>query len=127
PRLRLLPLQPVERLNDLLNLADLHLLPERPEAVDLVMPSKLGGMLASGRPIVAAVRADGAIATAVAGAGVVVPPGDARAIAAAIVNLARDRVRGAVLGRAARETAERNWDREKILSMFEKELILLIK
>jgi len=127
PRLRFLPLQPVERLNDLLNLADMHLLPERPEAADLVMPSKLGGMLASGRPVVAAVRPDGAIATAVADAGIVLPPGDGAAIATAIIQLARDPARRAELGRAARSAAERNWDREAILQRFEKELILLIK
>jgi len=127
PRLRLLPLQPIERLNDLLNLADMHLLPERAEAADLVMPSKLGGMLASGRPVIAAVRPDGAIATAVADAGIVVPPGDAAAIATAIVQLARDPAHRSALGRAARGIAERNWDRDAILQRFEKELLLLIR
>jgi putative colanic acid biosynthesis glycosyltransferase WcaI len=128
PRLRLLPLQPVERLNDLLNLADLHLLPERPEAADLVMPSKLGGMLASGRPVIAAVRGDGAVATALAGgAGVVTPPGDAVALADAIRTLAGDAARRARLGKAARAAAERDWDREAILTRFETDLISIIK
>jgi len=49
----LLPVQPAGRLNDLLNLADIHLLPQLADAADLVMPSKLTGMLASGRAIVA--------------------------------------------------------------------------
>ena len=49
----MLPLQPYDRLNDLLNAADIHLLPQRPDAADLVMPSKLTGMLASGRPVIA--------------------------------------------------------------------------
>ena len=44
-------LQPVEKLNELLNLADIHVLPQRLGAADLVMPSKLTGMLASGRPV----------------------------------------------------------------------------
>lgn len=126
PRLRLLPLQPPERLNDLLNMADLHLLPERPEAADLVMPSKLGGMLASGRPVIAAVRAEGAIAAAIAGAGVVVPPGDAAALAGAIGDLARDCARRATLGQAARGVAEREWDREAILTRFDSDLQALI-
>jgi colanic acid biosynthesis glycosyl transferase WcaI len=47
-----LPLQPLRRLSDLLALADIHLLPQRADAADLVMPSKLGGMLASARPVV---------------------------------------------------------------------------
>ncbi len=126
PRLRLLPLQPAERLNDLLNLADLHLLPERPEASDLVMPSKLGGMLASGRPVIAAARADGAVAAAIAGAGVVVPPGDAAALAGAILDLARHSARRAELGQAARSIAKRDWDREAILTRFDADLRTLI-
>lgn len=126
PCLRLLPLQPPERLNDLLNLADIHLLPERPEAADLVMPSKLGGMLASGRPVVAAVRSDGAIAAAMAGAGVLSPPGDARAMAAAIRELAADPGRRARLGAQARRLAERDWDREAILGRLEAELERLV-
>jgi colanic acid biosynthesis glycosyl transferase WcaI len=126
PNLRLIPLQVPERLNDLLNLADLHLLPERPEAADLVMPSKLGGMLASGRPVVAAVRADGAVAAAVAGAGLVVPPGDGEALAGAIRALAADPSRRAELGAAARRLAERDWDREKILQGFEGALLKMI-
>ncbi len=46
--LSFLPLQPADRLNDLLNLADIHLLPQLGGAANLVMPSKLTGMLASG-------------------------------------------------------------------------------
>src|ERR1035437_4905755 len=53
PDLPFLPLQPLDRLNDLLNLADIHLLLQRPLASGFLMPSKLAGMLASGRPIVA--------------------------------------------------------------------------
>ena len=43
--------QPHERLSEFLGMADLHALPQDPEATDLVLPSKLGGMLASSRPI----------------------------------------------------------------------------
>jgi putative colanic acid biosynthesis glycosyltransferase WcaI len=128
PQVLFLPLQPVERLNDLLNLADIHLLPERPEAADLVMPSKLGGMLASGRPVIAAVRGNGAVAAALAdGAGLVTPPGDAAALAAAIRALATDPERRAQLGRAARAAAERDWDPEAILTRFESDLFSIIK
>lgn len=55
---RFVPLQPLERLNALLKLADIHLLPQRADAADLVMPSKLTGMLASGRPVVATAQPD---------------------------------------------------------------------
>jgi len=127
PNLEMLPLQPTERLGDLLTAADLHLLPERPEAADLVMPSKLGGMLASGRPVVAAVRSDGAVASAIAGAGLLVRPGDAEALAGAILKLAADPTLRAALGAEARRLAERDWDGDAILQRFEADLLQLTK
>lgn len=42
------PLQPYEQLNALLATADAHLVLQRASAADLVMPSKLGGILAAG-------------------------------------------------------------------------------
>lgn len=53
PNLKVLPFQPEARFSEFLSLADLHLLPQEREAADLLLPSKLGGMLASGRRIVA--------------------------------------------------------------------------
>lgn len=47
-----IPLQPKEKLCALLNMADAHILPQMPGTADLVLPSKLGGMLASGKPCV---------------------------------------------------------------------------
>jgi colanic acid biosynthesis glycosyl transferase WcaI len=51
PNVRFLGLQPEERLCSFLNLADCHLLPQDAGVSDIVLPSKLGGMLASGRRI----------------------------------------------------------------------------
>src|SRR5260370_16987233 len=56
PNIRFLPLQPPERLNALLNLAEVHALPQTPSVADSVMPSKLIGMLARGRPLLATPR-----------------------------------------------------------------------
>jgi len=44
--------QPLERLNELLNLAIHPYSPQSSGAADLVMPSKLSGILASGRPVI---------------------------------------------------------------------------
>lgn len=51
-------LQPLNRLNDLLNLADIPLLPQRVDKADLVMPSKLPGILPSGKAIIATAHED---------------------------------------------------------------------
>jgi colanic acid biosynthesis glycosyl transferase WcaI len=107
PNCRFIPLQPAHQMNQLLNLADIHVLPQRGGAADLVMPSKLGGMLASGRAIVAMACPGTELYDVVATRGVVVPPEDVSALVAAIEGLASDPMRRAALGAAGREYAER--------------------
>jgi colanic acid biosynthesis glycosyl transferase WcaI len=114
-----LPLQPVERLNDLLNLADIHLLPQLGGAADLVMPSKLTGILASGRPVVANADRGTQIATVLEGKGVVTPSGDMDAFAAALSSLADNFELRRELGEAARAYAVAHLNREKIMLDFE--------
>jgi colanic acid biosynthesis glycosyl transferase WcaI len=122
----LLPVQPAERLNELLNLADIHLLPQRADAADLVMPSKLTGMLASGRPVVAGAAAGTELYRAVADCGISVPPGDAAAMPRAVLDLAGDPARRLALGAAARVRAVAEWDREAILGRIEEQMQALI-
>lgn len=122
PSVRLLPLQPAERLNELLGLADIHLLPQQADAADLVMPSKLTGMLSSGRPILATARQGTELAQVVAGRGLVVPPGDLSAFTAALVTLAESAKMRGDFGHAARRYAEEHLARDWVLSSFEKAL-----
>lgn len=119
----LLPLQPAERLNDLLNLADIQLLPQRARFDGLVMPSKLLGMMASARPVVAGVDAGSALAELVATCGIVVPPEDGVAMAAAVRALASDAERRAALGRAGRARVVAEWGRDAVLA----ELVCLLR
>ena len=112
------PLQPLEKLNELLNLADIHILPQKAEAADLVMPSKLTGIFASGRPVVATAQPDTEIGKVVYSRGIVVPPGDAAAFADAVTWLAENPEERDRLGKAAREFAVKELDRKKILSQF---------
>jgi colanic acid biosynthesis glycosyl transferase WcaI len=118
----MLPFQPSERLNDLLNLADIHLLPQRADAADLVMPSKLTGMLASGRPVLATAHDGTQLARAVRGLGMVVPPGDLDAFVAALVELAADKDLRLMLGQEARRYALTHLDSLMILEQFEQSL-----
>lgn len=110
------PLQPIEKLNDLLNLADIHVLPQRADAADLVLPSKLTNMLASGRPVVATAAPGTQVAELVNESGLVVPPGDSRALAKALKELAPAVERRQSMGRAARLVAEQLWDKDRLLS-----------
>ena len=112
---RFLPLQPFERLGELLCMADIHLLPQNRGVADLVLPSKLSGMLASGRPVVATSDVGSELNAVVSGCGLVVPPQDAVALAKAIGGLADDPIFRLELGRRAREYAEANFGRDAIL------------
>lgn len=127
PNVRFLRLQPAEHLPALLATADIHLLPQRAEAADLVMPSKLCGMLASGRSVVATAAAGSAVARVVECCGLVTPPGDARALYRAIAQLAESADVRRELGRAARRYAEDYLDRESVLTRFERRLQNLVR
>jgi len=110
-----LPLQPFERLGELLCTADIHLLPQSPGVADLVLPSKLSGMLASGRPVISTCRLGTELETVVSKCGVVVPPDDDAAFAAAVCKLADSPPLRIELGRKARSYAETNFERDAIL------------
>ncbi|ACC71641.1 glycosyltransferase WbuB [Paraburkholderia phymatum] len=103
---RFLPLQPSSSLNELLNVADIHVLPQRSDAADLVMPSKLTGMLASGAAVIAMARPGTGLHEAVVNNGVVVPPENTAALVDAIAALAADREQRAAIGAAGRRYAE---------------------
>lgn len=122
PNVMFQPLQPREALGDLLSLATIHLLPQLADAADLVLPSKMTNMLASGRAIVATAVPGTGIADELDGCGVLTPPGDAVALAAAIRALADDPDRCSALGRAARIRAEERWSRDAVMRRFEAQL-----
>ena len=122
----MLPLQPNDRLNDLLNAADIHLLPQRRGAADLVMPSKLNGILASGRPVIATADEGTQVAQVVAGCGLVVPAEDADALCAASKRLVESGELRSSLGLAAREYAVKFLSKERVLRRFELDMMALL-
>ncbi|HEU5341797.1 glycosyltransferase WbuB [Edaphobacter sp.] len=128
PNVTLLPLQPMERLNELLNAADIHLLPQRAGAADLVMPSKLTGMLSSGRPVIATADAGTQVAKVVEGSGaghacgLVVPAEDGVALHEAVARLVDDAALRLRLGENARRYAVEHLGRDQVLEQFEREL-----
>jgi colanic acid biosynthesis glycosyl transferase WcaI len=85
PNLHFLPVQPEEKLCDLMNLADLHLLTQDAAAGDLVLPSKLAALLASGRPVLATAEENTELHSLLAGAAILIPPGQPAALAQAII------------------------------------------
>lgn len=126
PNVRMLDLQPMERFGELLAAADIHLLPQRADAADLVMPSKLTGILASGRAVVATAHEGTEVATVVNGCGLVVEPEDAEAFSKAIWELASNVELRTKLGQAGRMYAERYLDRDQVLKAFELDVERLV-
>ncbi|WP_213953269.1 MULTISPECIES: glycosyltransferase WbuB [unclassified Variovorax] len=122
PNVRFMDLQPVERLGDLLGLADIHLLPQRADAADLVMPSKLTGMLSSGRPVVATAHAETELGRVVRNCGLVVEPEKPEALADAIALLAGNPGQRAEFGASARAFAERYIAQDAVLKQFESDV-----
>jgi colanic acid biosynthesis glycosyl transferase WcaI len=84
PNVQFLPFQPYEHLNEFLNMADLHALPQDRDTADLVLPSKLGAMLASGKEVLVTADADTELAAFLGDAGILTPSGDSAALAGAV-------------------------------------------
>ena len=123
PNLVNLPLQPKDAYAALLATADVHVLPQDARAADLVFPSKLGPMLATGRPVVVSAAPDTDLARWVGESAIVVAPGDAQALAAGL-ETAIDEPVGA-RSDPARALA-RTLDASTIMPVFEAHLIALI-
>jgi glycosyltransferase involved in cell wall biosynthesis len=81
-----LPYQPRELLPESLSAADVHFVGLQRGLAGYVVPSRLYGILAVGRPVIAAADADSETARVVAeaGAGLVIPPGRPDLLAATL-------------------------------------------
>ena len=122
---RFLPLMPEEEMPSFLNAADLHLVPQRRGAADLVMPSKLAAILAvGGRALVTADPETelGRLAAENFGIFEAVPPEDEAALAE-VVNRCAGRPRG--YSSEARAYAEKHLSRDGVLGALERELSAL--
>ena len=115
---RFLPIQPKEVYPQVLAASDAGLVTLRPEVATPTVPSKIGTIMAAGRPILASVPLHGDAPRLVtsAAAGVVVRPGDAHALAAAILQLKHDRAAAEQMGQNGRRYAETHLSRSAIVA-----------
>jgi colanic acid biosynthesis glycosyl transferase WcaI len=92
PNIRMLDSVPRGSLHISLSLADAHLISMRPEMTGIVVPGKLYGAMAAGRPaiFVGPEHCETADAIKSAGCGVTVAPGDVESLVAALELLASD-------------------------------------
>ena len=101
-----------------LSAADVHWLALRTELEGLIFPSKLYGIAAAGRAIIAITRPDGEIADIIRKyeCGFVVAPGDAASLSSAILFLAGSTAACSEMGRRARAMLEANFGKTHGLS-----------
>jgi colanic acid biosynthesis glycosyl transferase WcaI len=106
-RVKFLSAVPFEQMPEVQADADASLVLQKANVLDVNLPSKIPAILASGRPIIAAVNplGDAHRILLESGAARLASPGDAKAIAAAIVEIAADRVRAEKMGLDGRDYA----------------------
>jgi glycosyltransferase involved in cell wall biosynthesis len=111
-RLAFKPYQPREMLRDSLGAGDVHLVSLRPELEGLVVPSKIYGILAAGRPVVFVGADDGEIAELLrsSGAGFAVRAGNGPHLAETLIRLRDDPLLRDQMGRKARCLFEERFD-----------------
>ncbi len=102
------PYQPRHALNDALAAGDVHLVSLLPQLEGLIVPSKVYGILAAGRPVVFIGDPEGEVSRVVraAGAGVGIAIRDAQGLRAALLRLRDQRDECEAMGEAARKLFE---------------------
>ncbi len=120
PNVIFLPYQPPENLGESLSAADLHLIPLAPGAAGCLVPSKIYGILAAGRPFIAMMEESAEVAQIARedAVGFVVRPGDFDALVRAIREAVDAPERLKQMGVRARRLAELRFDRIKVTSRF---------
>jgi colanic acid biosynthesis glycosyl transferase WcaI len=101
---RLLDYFPRHELHRSLSLADVHLISMRPEMTGIVVPGKLYGAMAAGRPalFVGPAHCESADTIRRAGCGFTIAPGDADGVVAALSRLAADQNLARQMGQKGR-------------------------
>lgn len=117
----LLPFVPRAELPDMLAGADVGLILQKHDVVGFNMPSKTQVLLASGRPILASVPAQGTAAQTItaSGGGIVVEPEDPAALAEGILNLYHHPAKAKSLARRGRQYALKHFSVQRAIDRYE--------
>jgi colanic acid biosynthesis glycosyl transferase WcaI len=123
-----LPLLSDDRYRELLGATDVGLITQQKCVADIVFPSKVITLMASGRAIVASVSNTSEVAKVLtkAQAGLVVPAEDSISLITAVTALRDDSSLRSEIARNARDFARRNWNRDVILAGMQSQLYALL-
>jgi glycosyltransferase involved in cell wall biosynthesis len=116
---RFLPYQPKALLDQSFAAADVFLVSLKAGLEGYIVPSKIYGILAAGRPFIAAVDPTSEVAAIAreSQCGLIAAPGNAEALASSVLALYDDRAELAAMGRRAREAAW-TYDRRRAVSAY---------
>ena len=118
PNIIFIPLQEEEKFNELLNAADISIIPQKENTEDLFLPSKLISILASGTPVVANVKTNSDLGKLVNEAGIRVDPNDQAGFINAINHLKDNHQLRNRLGKKGRMIAEKMFNKNIVLNNF---------
>ena len=118
---KLLPFVPDDQFPEMLAAADVSLIMQKRNVVGFNMPSKTQKIMASGRPVIASVPANGSAAEAIrqSGSGLIVEPESPTELAKAIEVLYHDPEQSAELSRRGRQFAIDNYSFDQAINAYE--------
>lgn len=121
PNCQFVGYQPDERLAESLSVPDVHLVSLRPELEGLIVPSKVYGILAAGRPVIFIGDPDGEVGVLVAanGCGYTVKVGDVDGLVQMVQRLKSDPELVATLGARSRRCFEQQYDFHHAMSCWQ--------
>jgi len=127
--IKFLPPQTKEVLPELLSSADISVVVQKASVTDFVVPSKLLGILASGKCVVVSANKESEASQLIKSAdcGLVVEPEDSEGFKNAILELYGSENKRIKYGSNGRDYVGKNFEKNKILGEFEKKLVQLIK
>jgi len=106
---------PLAQLSDSLAAGDIHIVSQKPGTQGLIVPSKLYGIMAAGRPAIFIGPRDSECSQIIrkSGAGIIVLPGNANGLAEAIKSLANNPELRAEMGKRGRKYYEQHFGRDR--------------
>lgn len=123
------PYQPYARMNDIYGCSDICYVPQAGGTSTDGVPSKVYRILAAGRPVLAATDPTSDLGQLVSrsGAGLIVPPTDAQAVAAAILQMRTQRDLWEQRGQYARIFVEQHYSRPAVTRKYHELLVRVIE
>lgn len=119
-------LQPTYFLNTWLKFADIHLLPQKKGINDLVLPSKIIGILASGRPVIATTSRESELGKYVSDAGICVENNEYQNFRKAILKLSNNKYLRKKLGNKGYTLSKKFFNKKIILTNLKDQINKLI-